>query len=307
MHRIALFTIAFVAQAVFAQAEDIPGSADHPLVGRFETAFINAYDRRDFDEYGFPTGVLKRNSSEGLLSIEGVVTRIAYTAPAENTIAEVARNFELALADKGFEILFKCKTKECGGGDFAYGIETFPIPRMAVNTSDFRYVGAKLVQQDGGDVYATVLISNDNYKKIRYQVTVVETEALANKMIDAKAIADSFAEKGSVALYGIYFDTDKADVKPESAPTLEQMAAFLNSNPDLTVIIVGHTDNQGAMDYNLSLSHRRAQAVAAALTSLYGIGRNRLQAAGAGFLAPVAPNVTDQGRALNRRVEMIPR
>ena len=112
-------------------------------------------------------------------------------------------------------------------------------------------------------------------------------------------------KKAASRFYGIYFDTDKADIKPESAPTLAEMAKFLTEASDLAVVVVGHTDNQGAMDYNLDLSHRRAQAVADALVSGYGIAKDRLTAAGAGFLAPVAPNDNESGRAKNRRVEMI--
>jgi OOP family OmpA-OmpF porin len=177
---------------------------------------------------------------------------------------------------------------------------------MTVDPFNFRYIGGKLARDDG-DVYASVIFSADNDQKVRVQVTVVETAALEFQMVDAKAMKDAFAEKGSVALYGIYFDTDKADIKPESAPTLAEMAKFLLESPDLAVVIVGHTDNQGAMDYNLDLSHRRAQAVATALASGYGIAGERLTAAGAGFLAPVAPNNDESGRAKNRRVELIPR
>lgn len=218
----------------------------------------------------------------------------------------MTRNYEIALADKGFDIVFECETKDCGGGKFAYGIEVFPLPKMIVDQFNFRYIAAKLAR-DEGDVYAAVVVSVDTHKQVRIQVTVVETAALELQMVDAKAMQEAFAEKGSIALYGIYFDTDKADIKPESAPTLSEMAKFLSQAPELTVVVVGHTDNQGAMDYNLDLSHRRAQAVADALAADYGIAKERLVAAGAGFLAPVAPNDSEAGRAKNRRVEMIPR
>ncbi|MEM6422402.1 MAG: OmpA family protein, partial [Pseudomonadota bacterium] len=90
-------------------------------------------------------------------------------------------------------------------------------------------------------------------------------------------------------------------------PTLAEMAAFLTANPDLSVVIVGHTDNQGSMEYNLGLSARRAEAVRNALISQHGIDAGRMSHAGAGFLAPVAANTTEAGRALNRRVEIIAR
>jgi OOP family OmpA-OmpF porin len=113
-------------------------------------------------------------------------------------------------------------------------------------------------------------------------------------------------ETGHIALYGIYFDTDKAVVRRlESQPTLGEIAKLLTSQPQLSVFIVGHTDNQGAHDYNLDLSRRRAEAVAAELVKSYRIAPQRLRTAGVGFLAPVGSNATDAGRALNRRVELV--
>ncbi|MCY6380039.1 OmpA family protein [Hoeflea prorocentri] len=304
--QMAAYTLLATALATSAVAEDIAGSADHPLIGRFEGSHILAYDYRDFDEYAFPNAPAKKRDPENAKSIEGVVTRIAYTLEGDQSLAEVARNFELGLTQNGFEILFECKTKECGGGNFAYALDTFPLPKMVVDPFNFRYLGARR-SSDGGETYASVVISADTNRNIRTQVTVVELDNLAFQMVDAKAMQEAFAEKGSITLYGIYFDTDKADIKPESAPTLEEMAKFLKTAPDLSVVIVGHTDNQGAMDYNLNLSQRRAQAVVDALSATYGIGADRLVAAGAGFLAPVAPNDSEDGRAQNRRVEMIPR
>jgi outer membrane protein OmpA-like peptidoglycan-associated protein len=299
-------TVLFVALlSGIAEAQDIEGSADHPLIGRFEGAVITAYDYREFDEYKFSAQKVGPDGA-GLEPVEGIATRIAYIVPGDHSLAEVARNYEMGLTAKGFEIVFECETDDCGAGDFAYGVQTFPLPLMILDQFNFRYIGAKLAR-DEGEVYAAVIFSADNDQKVRVQVTVVETAALTFQMVDAKAMKDAFAEKGSVALYGIYFDTDKADIKPESAPTLAEMARFLAEAPDLAVVIVGHTDNQGAMDYNLDLSHRRAQAVANALASGYGIAGDRLTAAGAGFLAPVAPNDSESGRAKNRRVEMIPR
>jgi len=123
--------------------------------------------------------------------------------------------------------------------------------------------------------------------------------------VDAAAMAKGLGEVGHIALYGIYFDTDKAVIKPESRPTLEQIAKLLTGQPQLNVFIVGHTDNQGTHEYNLDLSKRRAEAIAAELVKTYRIAQPRLRTAGVGFLAPVGPNATEGGRALNRRVELV--
>ena len=154
------------------------------------------------------------------------------------------------------------------------------------------------------ETYASVIVSENN-GEITAQLTVAVTGAMANKMVDAAAMAKGLGETGHIALYGIYFDTDKAVIKPESRPTLEQIAKLLRGQPQLNVFIVGHTDNQGTFDYNLDLSRRRAEAIAAELVRSYRIAQPRLRTAGVGFLAPVGSNATEAGRALNRRVELV--
>jgi outer membrane protein OmpA-like peptidoglycan-associated protein len=149
-----------------------------------------------------------------------------------------------------------------------------------------------------------VLVSKNN-DDIYAQIIVAQVGEIENKMIDAAAMAKGLGESGHIALYGIYFDTDKAIVKPESKPTLDEIAKLLTGQPALSVYIVGHTDNQGAYDYNMDLSRKRAAAVATALAKSYGIPPGRMKTAGVGFLAPIGSNATDEGRALNRRVELV--
>ncbi|RJG35081.1 OmpA family protein, partial [Motilimonas pumila] len=106
-------------------------------------------------------------------------------------------------------------------------------------------------------------------------------------------------------IYGIYFDFDKADIKPDSKPQLDQIAKLLGDHPDIKLTFTGHTDNQGNADYNLARSRRRADAIVAALVRDYGIAAGRLNAQGMGASAPIASNDTDEGRAKNRRVERV--
>jgi outer membrane protein OmpA-like peptidoglycan-associated protein len=149
-------------------------------------------------------------------------------------------------------------------------------------------------------------VTSQNNDTVYTQVTVVELGALENKMVDAAAMKKGLKEEGRIALYGIYFDTAKADVKPESAPTLAEIAKLLKGDASLTAVyIVGHTDSQGGYDYNIDLSRRRAAAIAAELAAKHGIAAARLKTAGVGFLAPVASNATENGRALNRRTELV--
>jgi OmpA-OmpF porin, OOP family len=164
------------------------------------------------------------------------------------------------------------------------------------------------------DVYASVYVSKgtfdlhpETFGHALVLLDVVETAPMESKMVtvDAAAMAKDVAATGHVALYGIYFDHDKSDVKPESAPTIEEIARFLKQEPKLAMFVVGHTDNVGGYDYNMGLSQRRAVAVVKELTTKHGIAATRLKPAGTGPLAPVAPNDTDEGRAKNRRVELV--
>ena len=104
---------------------------------------------------------------------------------------------------------------------------------------------------------------------------VAEIGAIENKMVDAAAMAKGLRETGHIALYGIYFDTDKAVIKPESRPTLDEIAKLLAAEPQLNVFIVGHTDSQGPYDYNIDLSRRRAEAIAEELVQALPHRRSR--------------------------------
>jgi len=78
-------------------------------------------------------------------------------------------------------------------------------------------------------------------------------------LVTADTMIEDITRTGRVAIYGIYFDTDRADIMPESEPTLEEIARLLRQNPDLSLYVVGHTDDVGALDYNMNLSQRRAR------------------------------------------------
>ncbi len=144
------------------------------------------------------------------------------------------------------------------------------------------------------------------YQGYEYDLTIIEKEAMKQEVaIDAAAMASSIADSGSVAIYGINFDTAKSDIKPESEPAIDEIAKLLTSNPTLKVYIVGHTDMVGDAASNVKLSQARAQSVIGALVSKHGIAAARLLAFGNGPYAPVASNKTDDGRAKNRRVELV--
>jgi outer membrane protein OmpA-like peptidoglycan-associated protein len=166
------------------------------------------------------------------------------------------------------------------------------------------------LERPAGDVWVSLLSVTGARDRPQTLIDVVETRPMETGrivFIDAAAMDRAIAATGRVALYGISFDTDRADPRPDSRPTIEEIAKYLRANPGVSVVVTGHTDSQGAFDHNVDLSRRRAAAVVAALTRDFGIAAARLTAFGAGMAAPVAANDNDQGRAQNRRVEIVRR
>ena len=289
--------------SALAQSRDVTGAKDFPGIGRFGGSVITGYLAKDFDAARMQAAAFKDGQPADPRRLEGRITRIAYRTRPGPSILEVSRNFETQLAKAGFETLLACDTDACGGIPFTEAVDVLPVPQMWVDGFNYHYYAGR--KSDGAaETYASVIVSENN-GEITAQLTVAELGAMKNKMVDAAAMAKGLGETGHIALYGIYFDTDKAVIKPESRPTLEQIAKLLTGQPQLNVFIVGHTDNQGNFDYNLDLSRRRAEAIAAELVKSYRIAQPRLRTAGVGFLAPIGSNATDAGRALNRRVELV--
>jgi outer membrane protein OmpA-like peptidoglycan-associated protein len=292
-----------LSSGALAQRGDIAGARDVPGIGRFAASVITGYQVKDFDAARLQAAAFRDGKPVDARRLEGRITRIAYRTDPGPSILEVSRNFETQLAKAGFETLLACDTDECGGIPFAEGVDALPIPAMWIDGFNYRYFAGRKTEA-GRETYAAVLVSKNN-DDIYTQLVVAVVGVVADKMVDAAAMAKGLGEKGHIALYGIYFDTDKAVLKPESRPTLEEIAKLLRAQPQLNVVIVGHTDSQGTYDHNMDLSRRRAEAVAQALVSSYQIARTRLRTAGIGFLAPVGSNATDEGRTLNRRVELV--
>ncbi|MFB3147461.1 MAG: DUF4892 domain-containing protein [Thermodesulfobacteriota bacterium] len=311
-----LVTSSLVGQSVLA--EDVSGSSDHPMVSRYDGSSIIDYDFREFDEYEILLGKVVHASGEpdnrkveSSEILEGKVTRISYYLPEDRSTLEVFRNYEDALKVAGFEILFTCSKKECGGRPFNHEVVKYS-GGFADNYSEQRFLAAKFARNEG-DVYVSLYIVKNtsgggkDRNHIYTQVDVIEVAPMQEAMVtvDADAMAEEIFETGSISIYGILFDFDKADIKPESAATIEEIATLLNNNPDLKLFIVGHTDNKGSLDYNMNLSQKRAGAVVDVLITEHGIETSRLTPKGLGFLAPVDSNKSEEGRAKNRRVELV--
>ncbi len=314
-----LWTFLFLTTVLApAQQTDKPGSKDHPLIGRFKGSIILGYDQRDYNEFVIALGPQTRDKNNKIVleksrRLEGKVTRILYLSPERSSTLQVYRSYERALKKAGFQELFSCFNPACG--DLFKYTPTLSNELYGYTLSghfrDERYLSAKLSRPEG-DVYVSLFVfehTSPHRKfggRVLVQLDVIETEAGGEgEIVNAAKMAREIAAQGRVALYGIYFDTNKAEIKPESEPTLQEIARLLQADPGLKLYVVGHTDNVGSADYNIELSRRRAQAVVEALVSKYGISADRLSPYGVGLYAPVASNDTEEGRAKNRRVELV--
>lgn len=140
----------------------------------------------------------------------------------------------------------------------------------------------------------------------KYFLTIMEKKAMNQDIVaNAEALANDLKTTGHSAVYGIYFDTGKSEIKPESGQAIGEIAKLLKSDATLKVHVVGHTDNVGGMEANMKLSRDRAEAVVQALVKDHGVTASRLNPYGDGPYAPVASNDTDEGKAKNRRVELV--
>ena len=315
-----LLAAAAVVIAPAASAQDVTGSTDHPAIERYEGSSIIAYDAQNYETLLVPTtrvgDVSGKSGFPKAVQAEGQVTRIRYKAPVGRTSLEVFRNYENALKAGGFEILFSCLKAACGDGDtFAqtlYGVGAQPL---TLNQRSQGYLSARL-RRAAGEVYVRVFtVENAAWAseakteegQVITQLDIAQTRAMESGMVtvDANAMRDAIRDTGRVALYGIYFDSGKAEVKPESDAALDEIAKLLAAGPSLRLLVVGHTDTVGTMASNRALSEQRAAAVVQKLIAGHGISAARLTPIGVGFASPVASNRDDAGKAKNRRVELV--
>ncbi len=244
--------------------------------------------------------------------LEGRITRRSWRLTADNAeTLTVLRLLRQQLTEDGFEVVFECETASCGGFDFRYGIDVIAPPDMEVDLTDFQFAHLRL---DGDQTADIALLVSRAGPVIYVQVTEVRPladpvtdlpEAVSGLNLGASDWAASLTARGRVVIEGLSFDVGGVQIAEESVGILTDLAGFLKDQPELSFEIVGHSDNVGGLDANITLSKARAAAVRQALVETYGIAPERLSSNGIGYLAPRASNETEEGRALNRRVELV--
>lgn len=267
-------------------------------------------------------------------ALEGQRTHLVYLLPENVAPLQAVRNYQNEIVSKGGKTLFECKSPDCGGdatrtssgggGDQSLAMVLWPEERIkdkyftnghcaqTARAAEQRYIALELPKNNAFVSVLAFSLKDDLYCKAYNNRTVVvldllELKAMEQKMVTVKAeeMAQAINTNGRVALYGLYFDSGKADVKPESKATLEQISKLLG-NTQLKLLVVGHTDNVGEFAGNMDLSKRRAEAVIAVLVGQYKVDRKRLTPVGVSFASPVAANTSEEGKAKNRRVELVP-
>lgn len=255
----------------FAADQDVKGSKDHPLLSRMPDFFISSYKDTEFDSHKFLGKDMKP------LNIEGRKFFFQYNlnkGAAEPGELKIRRNVQEALKKVGGTVLFD---------------------------DNFNRASTIMVAKDGNEFWVEVRSYNNMYR-----LTIVEKKAMKQDIVaDAKAMGNDIHATGHVSIYGIFFDTGKSDIKPESDSAIVEIAKLLKNEGTLKLYVVGHTDNVGSFDSNMKLSKDRADAVVKALTGKYGVAAARLKPQGVASLCPVLTNDNEQGRAKNRRVELV--
>lgn len=331
--------------ALPAPAADVKGAKDPDFLKRITGSEIIWYGFAKFDEmpialekvqYDYGASAFKDTKKQ---VVEGQRTTIYYKLPGDASTLEAVRQYQELLGEAGYKTLFTAADDNLDDGYNRFVAQIFPQAKKTdslqylheFNHSQQRYAALEGTGPNGAPIYISLYAfiiedgSGSGYSALAKEhdikkgncilrVDVLLTKPMDQRMSVVKAaeIEQTIAKTGRIAIYGVYFDTDKADIKPESeaaltemATALTEMATAINAAPGKKFLIVGHTDNQGGLDHNQELSKRRAASVSAALAAKYNVPAAAIIPVGVGMAAPVAPNTDDAGRAKNRRVEIV--
>ena len=275
----AAFAAVVLVASTLAGAQDAPRSKDHPLLTRYPNSFIAEY-QKNFNAVEFTVGGTA--AAPQRKSVEGDATNIVYfhkSVDTQPSALQVIRNYQNAIKSIGGEVVYERLPKDGDGGETTLKTST-----------------------GGKEVWVRVEPGIFSAPTQSYQLQVVEVAAM-QQVVTANKLLDELNRNGFIALY-IQFDTGKWDLKADGTATVAEIAKMLKASPNLRISIEGHTDNVGQAPANKQLSERRAQSVMGAVLAT-GIASQRVAAAGFGQEKPIADNRSEEGRAKNRRVELV--
>ena len=311
-----LFSLMLLFTANTAGALQEPGQ-DLPFLGRYPGSVMDAYKTAQSDEVAIPLGPLGKNGPTRSETLQGKVTYIRYKMPEGRSPLEIANNYQQALQREGFRILWQCANNACRPSqDAPLSMMLWPgAPTRNTNHDEpfafFQSGGRAMTTEHraANGVRTVAFIDINSYDK-DISVYAVQTVPMQSGMISSDAsqltsqgMASALVQQGHFAMH-LPFDFNKVILRPDALPTVVELARLMQRYPALRVRLEGHTDRVGTDAYNQKLSIDRARAVKAALLA-QGIAGQRIEVGGFGAARPVAGNDTEEGRAQNRRVEVV--
>ncbi|MEL6520702.1 MAG: OmpA family protein [Pseudomonadota bacterium] len=288
-----------------------------------------AEEKTPFGSTQIPTDAFK-DAEVPSLAVEGAIRREAWHVAAPGlTTLQLLAPLRAQLEARGFEVLFECEARQCGGFDFRFGTEVMTEPKMHVDLGDYRFLSARKGAGDAAE-YVSLMVSRTAQRGF-VQMTQVAPELAETELVVASTkspdfleaeplssvsrsetlpkaegpLVDTLEQAGRAVLDDLTFQTGSADLGEGAFDSLSTLAQYLIDNPKRQIVLVGHTDAEGSLAGNIALSKKRARSVSDRLTKALGVPTGQVDAEGVGYLAPLASNLTENGRTLNRRVEVI--
>jgi len=287
---------------------------DHPLITRYPETKIHSAWVDEYVEYNIPVASYEeRKVLNGKLTKNGQVSHILYKGDASISGLRAHQNYLESLEKEGFELIFSCVNKECGDGKFIDDLHGGPHSMIFVNQNGkdtdsdrhFSVISATKMLEDKS--HYVVLFFNNRRSSGGYNMLqdVLTTEDIGSGLINVSLDFDQIELDGRVILRGLYFDSGQATLLEKSVPSLVTISKYLNTQKNKKFLVVGHTDSDGGYSGNLRLSQSRAEAVTSKLVAEYGVDIEQLKAVGVSSASPTTSNRTSEGKAQNRRVELV--
>jgi len=293
---------------------DSAKGGDHPLISRYAGAKLTHRTDTEYTEVRLPTGIANNNKQVPHLTLAGKSTLLHYEASKDQSTLQVFRNYQQALKDAGFNILFSCEHQSCGDEQRKLLWQGSPdwnrfksyLSNSNDKDDDYRMLTAhKTVNKQ--DIYLSIYVlkaSGSTNVNIAHDIVELSSMQTNRVSIDTAYLQNELSRSGKVVLHGLHFATDSASLLAESDTALAVITDYLKTHPSQQFYVVGHTDNSGSHSHNIQLSKARANSVLQALIK-QGISTERLLAQGVGAMSPQQHNANTEGKAANRRVELV--